>query len=297
MRRTAYSIYSRYPILMSLEELTRMLLGEALDVKNFIEYAKTFVDRAVARIKHAVDGSHYEPVEDPLVELPSFYLAIALAQHTHSWLLKRLADREGKRASSEIMKERDVDAVNILRSLGIEVEYVGELDGCGHRVVLGRSGSRETIACFPYRTTVPRYLRYSEKLLTEPSWKLVNRIVLKGYVYLSRKDLARLAEESVKWRVLEYGRIFSERSIGELLGDYLDVVRQLVPKKVLEREVREVPKKVEKAFPPCMSRLKDALSRGEHLSHHQRFSLATFMLLVGYSVDEVVNAFRTSPDF
>lgn len=274
-----------------------MLFGEILNARDVIDHVKTFADRAIARVKHAVEGLHYEPVDDPLVELSSFYLAIALTQHAHSWLLRRLADHEGKRVNSEIMMERDVDVVNILRNLGVEVEYIGELDGCGHRVVLGRSGSRETVACFPYRTTIPKYLRCAERLLTEPSWKLVNRIVLKGYVYLSKKDLARLAEELVKKRVIECGRVFSEESIGELLKDYLDVVKKLVPRGVLEREKREVPKKVERAFPPCMSRLKDMLSRGEHLSHHQRFSLSTFMLSVGYSVDEVVEAFRTSPDF
>lgn len=291
------SIYSKYPIFVGLESLPKILVGGTSSVGDLIEYMKNFADRAISRIEHAVKGSHYVPADDPMVELPSFYLAIALAQHAHSWLLRRLADHEGKRVSLEIARERDKDVVNLLKSLGIEAEYIGEGDGCGHRVVLGRSGSSEIVACYPYRMSIPRYLRYAEKLLAEPSWKLVNRLVLKGYVFLGKKDLARLAEEAVKKRVLECGRVLSAEFIGDLLKDYLPTVKALVPKEVVERERRSAPEKVEKAFPPCITRLRELLSRGEHLSHHQRFALATFMLSVGYSVDEVVDAFRTSPDF
>jgi DNA primase large subunit len=291
------SLYSRYPIALSLEDLSKLLAGGSISVGDLIEQLKNYGDRALSRLECAVRGAIYKPYGNLLDDVSTFYLAVALAQQAHGWLLRRLADHEGKRVSSEIMKERDRDVVNILKLLGIDVEYIGEEDGCGHRVILGKSTSGEVVACYPYRTTIPRYLKYADKLLTEPSWKLVNRYVLKGYVYLSKKDLARLAEESVKKRILEYASAFSEPFIRDALGDYIEKARSLVPRQVIEREKRAVPEKVEKAFPPCIASLREALRRGEHLSHHQRFALATFMLSIGYSVDEVVDAFRTSPDF
>ncbi|MEM1698882.1 MAG: hypothetical protein QXD83_03245 [Sulfolobales archaeon] len=294
MRR---SIYSKYPVLVAPESLPKVIGVSISNISDLVDYMKSFTDRAIIRIEHAVRGSYYVPSDDPLIELPSFYLAIALAQHTHSWLLRRLADHEGKRVALEIARERDKDVVNVLKNLGIEVEYIGEEDGCGHRVFLGRSGTSEVVACYPYRLTIPKYLRYAERLFTEPSWKLVNRLVLKGYVFLGKKDLARLAEEEVKKRVIEYGRVFSAEFIGELLREQLGIAKSLVPKEVLERERKRAPEKIERAFPPCITKLRELLSKGEHLSHHQRFALATFMLSVGYSVDEVVDMFRTSPDF
>jgi len=290
-------IYSKYPVLVAPENLPKVLDVGISSISDLVDYMKSFADRAVLRIENAVRGSYYVPSDDPSIELPSFYLAIALAKHAHGWLLRRLADHEGKRVALEIARERDRDVVNVLKNLGIEVEYVGEEDGCGHKVLLARSGTSEVIACYPYRVTIPKYLRYAEKLLTEPSWKLVNRLVLKGYVFLGKKDLARLAEEEVKKRVIDYGAVFSAEFIGELLKDHLGAVRSLVPKEVLERERKATPERVERAFPPCINKLKELLIRGEHLSHHQRFALATFMLSVGYSVDEVVDTFRTSPDF
>lgn len=266
-------------------------------MRDLVEYMKSFAGRALYRLEHAVRRTPYEPSSDPLEEVSSFYLAVMLAQHAHGWLLRRLADYEGKRVSSELMKERDRDVVGILRGLGIEVEYIAEEDGCGHRVILGKSKAGDVVACYPYRVPIPRYLRYVEGLLSEPSWKLVNRLVLGGYVYLGKRDLARMAEEVVKRRVVEYGRAFSGEPVRLLLGEYLDSARSLVPREVIEREKRSTPKRFEAAFPPCMSKLKEALLRGEHLSHHQRFALATFLLSVGYDVDEVVEMFRASPDF
>lgn len=291
----AYSTYSKYPVLAGLEKLSEILVGRAASASELVEYMKTFADRAVRRIECAVRGSRYTPTDDPLVELSSFYLAVALAQHAHGWLLRRLADHEGKRVALEIAREDEREVVRLLRSLGVDIEYIGGEDGCGHRVVLGRRGSEEVVACYPYRMRIPAYLRHAEKLLTEPDWKLVNRLVLKGYVFLSKRDAARLAEEAVKARVLEYGRAFSEGFIAEMLKEYLGTAISMVPRRVAER--RAAPEKVERAFPPCIARLREMLSRGEHLSHHQRFALATFMLSVGYSVDEVVDAFRISPDF
>ncbi len=291
------SLYSRYPVALSLEDLSKLVAGRSISLGELIEQLKNYGDKALNRLECAVRGAVYKPYENALDEVSTFYLAIALAQQAHGWLLRRLADHEGKRVNSEIMRERDDDVVSILKLLGVDVEYIGGEGGCGHRVVLGRSSSGEVVACYPYRVAIPRYIKYAEKLLTEPSWKLVNRYVLKGYVYLSKKDLARLAEESVKRRIMEYANIFSEQFVRDVLGDYIERARSLVPKQVIEREKKAVPGKVESAFPPCIASLREALRRGEHLSHHQRFALATFMLSIGYSVDEVVDTFRTSPDF
>ncbi len=291
------SAYSKYPVLADLESLPRILIGRESSASELVEYMKSFAERAMRRIECAVRRSKYTPTSDPLLELSSFYLAVALAQHAHGWLLRRLADHEAKRVALEILKEGEREVAALLSALGIKIEYIGEEDGCGHRVTLGRRGSKEEIACYPYRMRIPAYLKCAGKLLAEPDWKLVNRLVLEGHVFLSKRDAARLAEEEVKRRVLEYGRALSAEFVGEMLKDYLSAVMSLVPKEIVERERRSAPERVERAFPPCVARLRELLSRGEHLSHHQRFALATFMLSVGYSVDEVVDAFRTSPDF
>jgi len=290
-------LYSKYPVLVGPESVSRFILGYDASLVDVLSYIRNYADRALARLESAVRRAPYSPSTNAKDEVSSFYLAVALAQHADQWLLMRLADFEGKRAGSELIKESEGELLDILRRLGVEVEFVGDRDGCGHRVVLGKSGSGEVVACYPYRISIPKYLRYAENLLSEPSWKLVNRVVLKGFVYLGRKDLARLVEEAVKRRVVVYGRALSGEAVREVLENLVPSASKLVPERVRSSEARRVPAKVERAFPPCMVKLKELLARGEHLSHHQRFSLATFLLTVGYSVDEVVELFRVSPDF
>lgn len=290
-------LYSRYPVLVGLENVSRFILGYDASLVDVLSYVKNYANRALARLESAVKRIPYSPSTNANDEVSSFYLAIALAQHTDQWLLARLADFEGKRVSTDLVKEPEEELLEILRRLNLEVEFVGSRDGCGHRIVLGKSGSREVIACYPYRVSIPKYLRYAENLLSEPDWKLVNRVVLKGFVYLSRRDLARLAEEIVKRRIVEYGKALSGDAVRDVLQDLIPDTSKLIPERIRSGEARKVPAKVESAFPPCMARLKELLAKGEHLSHHQRFALATFLLAVGYSVDEIIEFFKTSPDF
>ena len=290
-------LYSKYPVLVGLESASRFILGYDASLVEVLNYIKNYAERALVRLESAVKRAPYNPSNNAKDEVSSFYLAVALAQHTDQWLLMRLADFEGKRASADLIKEPGEELLEVLRKLGIEVEFIGGRDGCGHRVVLGKSGSREVVACYPYRVSIPKYLHYAENLLSEPSWKLVNRVVLKGFVYLSRRDLARLAEEVVKRIVVEHGKALSEDAVRKALEDLIPRALRLVPERIRSGEAGRVPVKVERAFPPCMVKLKELLARGEHLSHHQRFALATFLLTVGYTVDEVVELFRNSPDF
>jgi len=50
-------------------------------------------------------------------------------------------------------------------------------------------------------------------------------------------------------------------------------------------------------YPPCIEKLLEDLKSGKNLPHHARFALATFLLNIGKPIDEVVDLFRTSPDF
>ncbi|ADM26883.1 DNA primase, large subunit [Ignisphaera aggregans DSM 17230] len=50
-------------------------------------------------------------------------------------------------------------------------------------------------------------------------------------------------------------------------------------------------------FPPCINSLLESLLRGENLSHHQRFALATFLINIGLDIEVILQLFRYSPDF
>ncbi len=50
-------------------------------------------------------------------------------------------------------------------------------------------------------------------------------------------------------------------------------------------------------FPPCINSLLESLLKGENLSHHQRFALATFLINIGLDIEIILQLFRYSPDF
>lgn len=53
----------------------------------------------------------------------------------------------------------------------------------------------------------------------------------------------------------------------------------------------------ENLFPPCIQAILRSLVNGENLTHHQRFALATFLLNLNTSVDDLLKIFKYSPDF
>jgi DNA primase large subunit len=50
-------------------------------------------------------------------------------------------------------------------------------------------------------------------------------------------------------------------------------------------------------YPPCVRASLDMLDRGENVPHYGRFLMATYLLSVGKSVDDIVAMFPRAPDF
>ncbi len=303
-----YPFYSRYPFIADLGKYMEHLYGTELSLKDLLELPGA-KELGLRRVLSDLRGSGARPLRDEGREVLSFHIALLLALASDPWALRRFADQEAKRFTSLALSDKD-DVVMILASrLGVSIEYVGsEADACGHRVVVGRDSRGLTVVeCYPFRVTVPTYLKLASPLLSEPRWKLVNRLVLKGYVYLSKHDVVRLLENAVKDYIIRKAERLAS-SINEdllkLIEDEVSRVREVVRsvRGFLSSEEREVAERLkgevrEDAFPPCIKQIMDSLLRGEHLSHHQRFAIATFLLNIGASTDYVLDLMKHLPDY
>lgn len=133
-----------------------------------------------------------------------------------------------------------------------------------------------------------------------PHWKLVNRSLVSGRVYLQKHELARLMAEALRERLLS--RLSAPPSIEPplIIKDFVEKARSLVKARPLTPRPLEpslMESSSESAYPPCIrSLLEDALA-GKQLPHMARFTLASFLLSIGKSVEEVVDVFRRLPDF
>ncbi len=301
------SLFTKYPYLIELEKLLSRLYGSVPPISSLIGVSR-FRTHAMELLRSAITGKESRPItgneEDAVI---GFYLSLIIANAVGRWVVTRLADRESKWFTAHAIAEESALLERIGKALGARVEYLGSLGNPnGFCVDIAVYRGERIKECYPYRMPVPSYLRGIEILRTQRRWMLVNRVVSKGYVYLSKRDLVRVLSEYVKRRVLGLADRYStrlsevpEKSIWEdvkrLRGLVKDVrgftEERLSSEAIIKAGIRE------EFFPPCITNIMNSLLRGEHLSHAQRFALATFLLNAGADVEYVLDAFRHTPDF
>jgi len=136
---------------------------------------------------------------------------------------------------------------------------------------------------------IPDYLKHAVNF-HEREWKLVNRHVEKGMVFLSPHESVRL----IRWQLSGYiGSKIKAASIPSMSDGFEDKVKKLsnLAKKFVVTTI------VSGAYPPCIEHAIEALNKGENLSHSGRFMLATFLLGRGQTIDEIAPLFKNAPDY
>ena len=131
----------------------------------------------------------------------------------------------------------------------------------------------------------------------DDKWKLVNRVVLQGNVYLTKSEVNRLLQEEVG-RYIEEKLNVKVSSLPPNIMEKIEQLKQLFIEKRGKIQSEETPKiMVTAAFPPCIKELYDTIKSGHHLSHIGRFALTSFLVNVGMTVENVVDLFRSLSDF
>lgn len=222
--------------------------------------------RARERLLAAIKGGSFHPDRtNPMEEVYTFIAAKLIAARAGRSVLSRLANFEGKRfmALSEKLPienllnlARDTFGLDVRSEGGLWVDVVSYSNGCS-----GIGGSR---------------------------WRLVNRIVSRGYVLLDGRELRRLLSEYVRMKVLE--------TPGMELPEPLEVIAREISG-IFAKTVRRGKKAGKADFPPCIRDMISKLGRGENLTHQARFALTAFLLNAGWSEEQVLDLFRRAPDF
>lgn len=301
------SLFIKYPYLIDLRNILSKLYGIPPPLSTLVSIPR-FKKHALELLENAIKGRETRPLpeneEDAII---GFYISLIIANAAGRWVASRLADRESKWFISYAIAEESTLLEKIGRALGAKVEYLGSLGNPnGFCVDIAVYRGERIKECYPYRMPIPAYLRGIETLRTQRRWMLVNRVVKRGYVYLSKRDLVRVLSEFVKRKVLalanEYAAYLAEipeeiiKSDVERLKEIVKDVRgfveeRLSPEAIVKAGIRE------EFFPPCITNIMNSLLKGEHLSHAQRFALATFLLNAGADVEYVLDIFRHAPDF
>jgi DNA primase large subunit len=115
-----------------------------------------------------------------------------------------------------------------------------------------------------------------------------------GEVPLSEEELLVLLKQAVQHRI-EDGLPFDVPDpIAAELDEEQSHLREQLSDLDLTRDIDTV---VPDLFPPCMQSLLDRVQKGEHLEHHSRFAIASFLTTIGMTTDEIVELFQVNPGF
>ncbi|MEM2901533.1 MAG: DNA primase large subunit PriL [Candidatus Bathyarchaeia archaeon] len=268
---------AKYPFLPEAADHVREL-GVKIDELDSPLYEKV-LERAEERILEALaPQSIDEKYVDDRVELLSFPVALMMLSWMRNDLLnRRFAVKEAKRAYERLRLE----PTEKLKQYSLAFEWDAQTSNLKEEELL---------------LSFPDYLKASSKI-KESHWKLVNRPVIRGYVYLGKVDFARLMQEEIASTI--------HRKIAALSP---------VLTKSLEERVKELSKRVEETLkplsetpapgrltlsmiPPCVKSLYDAVTAGRNISHIERFTLTTFLVKMGLKLEDLLGLFKPLPDF
>ena len=275
------SDWAKYPFTPEAAEYVKRL-GIQIEDLTSPEYTPV-LDRAEERIQEALlfRTISQRSLNDD-IEIPSFPIAIMMVAAIDDKLVrKRYALAEAKRVSSLLQEENREKILRIAGDFGWNIELAT-------KAVSGQN--------YNFKLHFADYLKNSA-VFHEKEWKLVNRLVLHGNVYLTRREAGRLLEEEAR-RYVEDKLGVKIGRLPEPVAERVTRLKQLLIAKRDKISLEEIPKTVViPAFPPCIKTLYDTIASGSQLSHMGRFALTSFLVNVGMTVENVMDLFRQLSDF
>jgi len=269
---------AKYPF---TAEAAKYVKGLDLKIEDLASIDFKFIlDRAESRIEEAL---LYAMVSGELrnieVEIPSFPIAVMMVAAAGDTSLKsRYALAEAKRAYDLLKEESKEKTMEIADNFNWRIRPA------------------EDTKNYDFALHFADFLRNAADF-HDLKWKLVNRALLNGEVYLTKEEAARLIEEEVR-RHIEGKLDTKVGGLPENIMSRVERLRQISVEKRGEKRFEELPKGVVvAAFPPCIKSLYEAASSGRRLSHIGRFALTSFLVNIGMNVNDVVDLFRSFPDF
>jgi DNA primase large subunit len=277
-------LHARYPFLSAAREAVQ---AAGVDLAAVVADEPAVVERAVGRLEGALEeGTVGEPHRRTRVELLSYPVARVLVSVVDEHVLVHKYARaeaataherfsEELAAGTELKSTRD----STLRLADLLGEF--DLDGAVRETPEG------------YRVAVGAYLQHAADQWGE-EWRLVNRDLQDGEVPLTESELLVVLRQAVRHRVEEGLPLDVPDPVAANLEGDIDRVEELLAELELTRDIDTV---VPDLFPPCMKHLLDRIQTGDHLEHHSRFAIASFLTSIGMSTDDIVEMFQVNPGF
>ena len=271
---------AKYPF---LEEAGKYIRETHFDLDDFdrSEFSH-IIERAKKRIEcELIEGKVFTELEKYDIELFTFLVSLIIMKCIGiDHAVKKFSLFEAMRVErfliADLLREKDLTKKNLLLS-----KIFKEL----FQLNVKMDDKKTNL----FKMKISDYLKRSNEF-NEVEWKLINRAVNNGYVYLDGDETVRLIRSEIY--KLMYNRI-KEMNISQIPYQIIVnaklITKKLSPTSKTSNQVRELP--------PCIKKALELLNNNENLPHSARFMLATYMLSIGKSVDEVILLFQNAPDY
>jgi DNA primase large subunit len=197
------------------------------------------------------------------------------------------AEAESKAVNKHLGKEKEGFVTNLCQSaFGWHVESAG--------TIRERAKLPIQLRTFEFKLRYEDFLEVAPAFHQSP-WKLINRYVDKGWVPVQRLELNRLV--SGKFKLLILHSTLDVPTLPQRLTESVQRVETDLRGKIRTTTPVKLTGDAVSAFPPCISNMHDDATQGKNLSHEARFALASFLLKIGMSEEEVLGVFKAAPDF
>jgi DNA primase large subunit len=258
--KISLNLLAKYPFLSSATPLLR--------IYHVTNLPREIRGRAVERVLEAIERGErgvLPRLDNPWIELLSFPYARALVLYVgDDWLRRRWSLAEASRIERLLHGEDDEVLMHVVNDLGLKTWRTGEERWVMHFTL---------------------YLHLTKRLATEPRWKLVNRLLDKGLVSLTRPEVVRLVREWIYENISQ-----TKPTPVNWSPEEAKIIREALQR----RAAKTVAPAPSMEWAPCMVALRNRVA---DIGHFGLFALAAYMAQKGYEVREIVDVLRVRSDF
>lgn len=263
---------AKYPF---LAEAGRYLRDMGLNLEQLEDPDwKPVIEKAYGRIMVATTGQIYASNDKDLdLEVLSFVIAIILLKIANiATLNRRFCLAEARRAEKYL-----------------EHDLKGESRQFSLKIMQDLFSVKVMIENDTLKISITDYLKRAAHF-HEREWKLVNRRVENGFVFLSSHETVRLIRRELDVYINSRIQSVNIPSIPKTFQERVSDLA-LLAKKFSDTIT------VSTDYPPCIKHAIDVLDKGENLPHSGRFMLATYLFAKGQTVEQIAPLFKNAPDY
>lgn len=264
-----------YPFLRSLarEYITEL----SLPIDEFLSNNREYIEKAASLIKDILENgsSNLDELNNPHDRVLLYAMAKILLTYMGDYFISaRYALWERKNLYESLNGEEYEIIKEISRELKIDIKV--------------ENGN--------FKIPVPSFLKYSS-VFNDPELNLCNQILESGFVIVNLPILRKIIREAFYSQFLD--DVTKPVEFSDESRDILEPYSKEIISAGLEikREFSDLGPRNVKAFPPCMVKIMDDISKNANLSHASRFYMVTFLHKIGYSNEEIIKLFGNIPDF